>query len=201
MVNKWWASIFQLMKNLWTPPMWWSPKGNLCALAAAGSHDHVMVRLLSGAAASCVAETTSSCFRCLCIMSLSHQASQTSQWIYESLWINEDLKHCSYSYLFLGGVYVPPLPRRLERQVASFNFLMPKPLKTHQKTAGVWGVAFAALHFANLALLLRERNHGLHLSDEQEEIYERGFQSHGVTPRQFTKLLKAILGIGLKCQT
>ena len=44
----------------WTimdPPMWWNPKGNLCALAAAGSHDHVMVRLLSGAAASCVAET------------------------------------------------------------------------------------------------------------------------------------------------
>ena len=38
-------------------------------------------------------------------------------------------------------------------EVASFNFLMPKPLKTHQKTAGSWGLAFAVLHFANLALL------------------------------------------------
>ncbi|CAJ1421967.1 unnamed protein product, partial [Effrenium voratum] len=75
--------------------------------------------------------------------------------------------------------------------VASFNFLMPKPLKEHQKTAGSWGLAFAVLHFANLALLLHEQNHGLHLTDEQEDIYEHGFQSHGVTPRQFAKLLKA----------
>jgi hypothetical protein len=119
--------------------------------------------------------------------------------------INEDLKHCSY--LFFGVFYFPPLCHTdlnvlLNVQGASFNFLMPKPLKTHQKTAAVWGVAFAALHFTNLALLLRERNHGLHLTDEEEEIYEHGFQSHGVTPRQFTKLLKAILGIaGLKLTT
>ncbi|CAK8998526.1 Putative phytanoyl-CoA dioxygenase (Phytanic acid oxidase) (Phytanoyl-CoA alpha-hydroxylase) (PhyH) [Durusdinium trenchii] len=76
-------------------------------------------------------------------------------------------------------------------QVASFNFCMQKPLKTHQKTAGCWGMAFAILHFANLALLLHEQNHGLHLTDEEEDIYEHGFQSHGVTPRQFAKLLKA----------
>ena len=44
-----------------------------------------------------------------------------------------------------------------------------------------------------MSRLLHEQNHGLHLTDEEEDIYEHGFQSHGVTPRQFAKLLKASL--------
>ena len=32
----------------------WASAGNLCALAAAATHDHALVRVLSGAAASCV---------------------------------------------------------------------------------------------------------------------------------------------------
>ena len=69
-----------------------------------------------------------------------------------------------------------------------YNGLMPKPLKTHQLTSIAWSCAFAALHLVNFALLLRETR-GLKLSEEEEDIYEHGFQVHGVTPRQFRKLL------------
>jgi len=75
--------------------------------------------------------------------------------------------------------------------VFCFNAFMPKPLKTHQQTAAGWGFAFAILHFVNFGLLLREQHHGVQLSDEEEDIYEHGFQLHGVTPRQFVKLLHA----------
>jgi len=75
--------------------------------------------------------------------------------------------------------------------VFSFNVFMPKPLKTHQKTAAAWGAAFAILHLINLGLLLREKHHFIQLSDEEEDIYEHGFQLHGVTPRQFVNLLHA----------
>eukprot|EP00933_Yihiella_yeosuensis_P057779 TRINITY_DN5783_c0_g2_i1.p1 TRINITY_DN5783_c0_g2~~TRINITY_DN5783_c0_g2_i1.p1 ORF type:complete len:465 (-),score=86.39 TRINITY_DN5783_c0_g2_i1:355-1749(-) len=75
--------------------------------------------------------------------------------------------------------------------VVVFNTTMPKPLKTHQKTAAGWGMAFAILHFANLIWLLHERGHGIHFTDEEEDIYEHGFQRHGVTPRQFKALLNA----------
>jgi len=75
--------------------------------------------------------------------------------------------------------------------VVSFNALMPKPLKTHQQTAAGWGMMFAALHFVNLGILLREQHSGISLSDEEEDIYEHGFQRFGVTPRQFQKLLAA----------
>eukprot|EP00931_Biecheleriopsis_adriatica_P119196 TRINITY_DN94448_c0_g1_i1.p1 TRINITY_DN94448_c0_g1~~TRINITY_DN94448_c0_g1_i1.p1 ORF type:complete len:438 (+),score=75.96 TRINITY_DN94448_c0_g1_i1:63-1376(+) len=102
--------------------------GNLCALSAAATHDHMLVRALSGSAALCV---------------------------------------------------------------ASFNFLMPKPLKAHQKTAGSWGLVFSTLHLANLAWLMYEQDHGVKLTDEEEDIYENGFQRHGVTPRQFQKLKSA----------
>eukprot|EP00928_Gymnodinium_smaydae_P053075 TRINITY_DN37153_c0_g1_i1.p1 TRINITY_DN37153_c0_g1~~TRINITY_DN37153_c0_g1_i1.p1 ORF type:complete len:514 (+),score=72.95 TRINITY_DN37153_c0_g1_i1:53-1594(+) len=101
--------------------------GNLFALAAAASHDHVMLRLLAGTASM---------------------------------------------------------------SVAAFNVLMPKPLKAHQKTAAAWGIAFATLHFVNLGILLFE-SQGIVLSEEEEDIYEHGFQKHGVTPRQFRKLLNA----------
>jgi len=101
--------------------------GNLCALAAAASHDHIMLRLLAGSSSSAV---------------------------------------------------------------AAFNLLMPKPLKTHQKTAASWGMAFALLHFVNLGLLLRE-SQGISFNEEEEDIYEHGFQKFGVTPRQFRTLLNA----------
>lgn len=101
--------------------------GNLSALAAAASHDHMLVRLLAGI------------------------SSSTSMF---------------------------------------FNLFMPKPLKTHQQTAAAWGFAFAMLHFTNLALLLRETS-GVRLSEEEEDIYEHGFQNSDITPRQFRKLLDA----------
>jgi len=68
---------------------------------------------------------------------------------------------------------------------------MPKPLKTHQCTAAGWGMVFACLHFVNLAWLLHEQSHRISLSEEEEDIYEHGWQNCGVTPRQFQKLLKA----------
>lgn len=114
----------------------WSPTslaivntvGNLFALAAAASHDHIALRVLAG----------------------------------------------------FGSL-----------SVVSFNVLMPKPLKAHQKTAAIWGMMFAALHFVNLGLLLREQHTGVSLSEEEEDIYEHGFQRFGVTPRQFQRLLSA----------
>eukprot|EP00933_Yihiella_yeosuensis_P057778 TRINITY_DN5783_c0_g1_i1.p1 TRINITY_DN5783_c0_g1~~TRINITY_DN5783_c0_g1_i1.p1 ORF type:complete len:475 (-),score=83.34 TRINITY_DN5783_c0_g1_i1:32-1456(-) len=71
------------------------------------------------------------------------------------------------------------------------NTSMPKPLKTHQKVAACWGMTFFLLHFVNLLWLLRERGHGIHFTDEEEDIYENGFQRHGVTRRQFKALLNA----------
>ncbi|CAE7022787.1 unnamed protein product [Symbiodinium natans] len=73
----------------------------------------------------------------------------------------------------------------------SYNLLMPKPLKAHQTTAAAWSCVFAVLHFANFALLVRENQHSTELTDEQEDIYEHGFQIHGVTPRQFRLLLNS----------
>ncbi|CAK9101182.1 Blood vessel epicardial substance [Durusdinium trenchii] len=70
-----------------------------------------------------------------------------------------------------------------------YNSFMPKPLKTHQLTAVAWSCAFAMLHFVNFGLLLWESSHAIKLSDEEEDIYEHGFQVHRVTPRQFRKLL------------
>eukprot|EP00931_Biecheleriopsis_adriatica_P118742 TRINITY_DN94070_c0_g1_i1.p1 TRINITY_DN94070_c0_g1~~TRINITY_DN94070_c0_g1_i1.p1 ORF type:complete len:448 (+),score=67.73 TRINITY_DN94070_c0_g1_i1:118-1461(+) len=102
--------------------------GNLCALAASSTHDHITVRLLSAMSSTLV---------------------------------------------------------------TVFNVCMPKPLKTHQKTAASWGFAFALLHSINLVILLREKHTGVQLSDEEEDIYEHAFQKHGVTPRQFTTLLGA----------
>lgn len=101
--------------------------GNLSALAAAASHDHMLVRLLAGMSST---------------------------------------------------------------MVMCFNLFMPKPLKTHQQTAAGWGFAFAMLHFTNLALLLRETS-GVRLSEEENDIYEHGFQNSEITPRQFRKLLDA----------
>jgi len=75
--------------------------------------------------------------------------------------------------------------------VVSFNILMPKPLKTHQRIAAGWGLMFAGLHFVNLGILLYEQQSGISLSEEEEDIYEHGFQKFGVTPRQFQKLIKA----------
>jgi len=43
----------------------------------------------------------------------------------------------------------------------------------------------------NLGILLREQHSGISLSEEEEDIYEHGFQRFGVTPRQFQKLLSA----------
>eukprot|EP00931_Biecheleriopsis_adriatica_P074784 TRINITY_DN48782_c0_g1_i1.p1 TRINITY_DN48782_c0_g1~~TRINITY_DN48782_c0_g1_i1.p1 ORF type:complete len:490 (+),score=112.62 TRINITY_DN48782_c0_g1_i1:43-1470(+) len=72
---------------------------------------------------------------------------------------------------------------------AAFNFLMPKPLKQHQWTAGLWATAFATLHFANVAWLLHEHQHSVHLTQEESDIYDAGFQTHGVTPRQFGEIV------------
>merc|ERR1719203_1528906 len=75
--------------------------------------------------------------------------------------------------------------------IVSYNALMPKPLATNNRFAACWGLVFAGFHLMNLGLLLHEQHSGISLSDEEEDIYEHGFQRFGVTPRQFRKLLNA----------
>lgn len=75
--------------------------------------------------------------------------------------------------------------------VASFNFLLPKPLKPHQWTAGGWGVVFGLLHCFNLSMILHYRYGHVTFTEEEYQIYEEGFHVHGMTPKQFQRLLAA----------
>merc|ERR1719336_667821 len=59
------------------------------------------------------------------------------------------------------------------------------------KTMPHQAAVFAALHFFNMGLVLRENWQVVPLDEEVEDIYDNSFRKFDVTPRQFQKLLKA----------
>ena len=49
---------------------------------------------------------------------------------------------------------------------------------------------FASVNAYNIVVILNEREGKVHLSPRQEEIYTEHFQPHGVSPKQFEKVMK-----------
>eukprot|EP00850_Spirogloea_muscicola_P022591 SM000302S11671 [mRNA] locus=s302:6271:9337:- [translate_table: standard] len=66
----------------------------------------------------------------------------------------------------------------------AFNLLQPSPLSI----PALWGCVFITLNLTQIGILLHERRPVTFQKDEAE-VYEAIFQSHGVTPHQFEKLM------------
>lgn len=67
-----------------------------------------------------------------------------------------------------------------------YSLLQPPPIKW---AAIVWSTLFASVNGYNIAKILNERKGTVHLNEHEEEIYQEHFQPHGVTPKQFDKIM------------
>lgn len=67
-----------------------------------------------------------------------------------------------------------------------YSLLQPPPIRW--ATIG-WQFLFASVNGFNVAKILNERKGKVFLTQHEEEIYHEHFEQHGVTPKQFEKLM------------
>ena len=67
-----------------------------------------------------------------------------------------------------------------------YSLLQPPPIRW---TAASWAALFASVNGFHIAKILNERRGKVYLTPHQEEIFHEHFQPHGVTPKQFEKVM------------
>lgn len=68
-----------------------------------------------------------------------------------------------------------------------YSLLRPPPI---QWNVLLYQFLFASVNAYNIVVILNERKGKVHLSPRQEEIYTEHFQPHGVSPKQFEKVMQ-----------
>lgn len=68
----------------------------------------------------------------------------------------------------------------------AYTMLQPPPIRW---PSVFWSMLFSAVNTQKIIAILHERKGNVVLSPRQEEIYNEHFQPHGVTPKQFEKLM------------
>lgn len=69
-----------------------------------------------------------------------------------------------------------------------YSLLQPPPIRW---PAVIWSMLFASVNSFNIAKIMNEREGKVYLSPYEEEIYHEHFKPHGVTPKQFEKIMSA----------
>ncbi|KAL7546333.1 hypothetical protein ACHAWF_009661 [Thalassiosira exigua] len=67
-----------------------------------------------------------------------------------------------------------------------YSLLQPPPIRW---AAVCWSCLFASVNGYNIARIMTERKGKVYLAPHEEEIYHEHFQPHGVTPKQFEKIM------------
>jgi len=67
-----------------------------------------------------------------------------------------------------------------------YSLLQPPPIRW---PAIIWSCLFASVNGFNIAKILSERNGKVYRAPHEEKIYHEHFEPHGVTPKQFEKVM------------
>ena len=124
-----------------------------------------------------------------------HNHSQSKQtWSWTSWWkLNGPLLVLNFGSLatLVGFTRTDVLELRALSVTGSLTFVaytlwQPPPIRW---PSVFWSLLFSTVNSYKIANILHERKGAVHLSPRQEEIYNEHFQPHGVTPKQFERIM------------
>ena len=124
----------------------------------------------------------------------SNKSQQKQTWSWSSWWkLNGPLLILNFGSLatLIGFTRTDVLELRVLSVTGSTTFifytvLQPPPIRW---PSVFWSMLFSAVNTQKIITILHERKGNVVLSPRQEEIYNEHFQPHGVTPKQFEKIM------------
>lgn len=125
-----------------------------------------------------------------------HSQSTNQTWSWKSWWrLNGPLLVLNFGSLatLVGFTRTDVLELRALSVTGSLTFvfytlLQPPPIRW---PSVFWSLLFSSVNSYKIANILHERKAAVVLSPRQEEIYNEHFQPHGVTPKQFERIMSA----------
>mmetsp|Transcript_35876 Transcript_35876/g.75523 ORF Transcript_35876/g.75523 Transcript_35876/m.75523 type:complete len:474 (+) Transcript_35876:206-1627(+) len=122
-------------------------------------------------------------------------SSQQSTWSWKSWWkLNAPLLILNFGSfaMLMGFTRSDVLELRCLAITGNISFvvyslLIPPPIRW---AAVGWSGLFATVNAYNIGKILNEREGKVYLAEHEKEIYHEHFEPHGVTPKQFEKVMK-----------